>query len=140
MTLYGPGPFRAPHGLPRKPIKGGRYKIRRVAMFDVKPWRAWTDSVHSYPKTKRFTTHSQAILWATEQVKTNTSVNKIGSKWEEINRPGHTVEITKLSVNRWTGQHEVSYKHVGIHNVRAQQSQTLSDKVGFLKRYKVCGD
>lgn len=65
---------------------------------------------------------------------------EVGSKWEEKSRLGHTVEITKLSVNRWTNKPEVSYKHVGIHNVRAQQSQTLSDQALFLKRYQVCGD
>lgn len=58
---------------------------------------------------------------------------ELHSKWEETARPGHTVEVIAYG-NRW-GIPTVTYKHVGVHKVRAQSYPTISETKRFLGRF-----
>lgn len=63
----------------------------------------------------------------------------MGSVWEEKTRPGHTVEVTNL---QWTARidranfRNVTYKHLGVHNKRAQRNRTITSERKFLSRYR----
>jgi hypothetical protein len=61
----------------------------------------------------------------------------VGSTWEEKARPGHMVIITRVSDPKWRGDGSVIYRHVGVHNKRAQSHPTLSAMKNFRKRFKL---
>lgn len=63
---------------------------------------------------------------------------KIGEEWEELARPGHTVEITRVGYDR--GAVRVCYLHIGVHNKRAQRFPTVTEQKLFLKRFKKLSD
>lgn len=58
----------------------------------------------------------------------------VGEEWEELARPGHTVEITRVGYDR--GAVRVNYLHIGVHNKRAANYSTVTEQKLFLKRFK----
>lgn len=64
----------------------------------------------------------------------------IGEVWEEIARPGHTVEVIRLEESRYLvkGAHipMVVYKHIGAHSKRAQAFPSVTEEKLFRKRYR----
>ena len=65
-----PPKFRAPGGVPRRPVKGGRWEVRRT--FDrtngEHVWRAYSKGKSGH-LARRFASHIEAFEWATKVVK-----------------------------------------------------------------------
>jgi hypothetical protein len=64
---------------------------------------------------------------------------ELETKWEEIDRPGHTVVIISNSIDkRASGRdmQKVTYKHIGVHNKRAQRFPTITEEWRFLRRFR----
>lgn len=57
----------------------------------------------------------------------------MGSTYEETARPGHTVVIQKFSIR--DGEQWVTYRHVGVHNKRAQRHPTITKVKWFKRRF-----
>lgn len=65
---YGALSFRPPFDTPRRMVKGGRWKVRKLK--DNLGWRAWTEGKNSH-YNKRFPTHAEAVKWANAHAGTN---------------------------------------------------------------------
>ena len=57
--------FRAPHGVTRHPVKGGRWKIRKLRKPNANGmvWMARTDG-QALRWSRTFKTHAEAVRWA----------------------------------------------------------------------------
>lgn len=71
-------------------------------------------------------------------------VIRLDGLWEERSRPGHTVKITEVTMPP-TGatsieQVKVVYKHIGVHNKRAQSHPTQTTLKRFFKRFTKVDD
>ena len=63
----------------RKPVKGGRWSVRRNPSERVaKPWRAWTKGEASR-WSRSFATHGEAMAWATHVARTYAEGDKAGA-------------------------------------------------------------
>lgn len=64
---YYPPSFRAPLGKRRKPVRGGRWFVRKIwrrGFGGPQAWRAWTKGTAPKPRFRTFDTFQEAIVYA----------------------------------------------------------------------------